>query len=109
MSQAFQKNIEDFLCEHCGEQVKGNGYTNHCPKCLYSKHVDIMPGDRAATCGGLMEPVQVEPKGDGYQLTHRCQICSYTKVNKSDALDNFEVLVALAKDCTDRNLKAPSE
>ena len=24
----FQRHIEDFECEHCGERVSGNGYTN---------------------------------------------------------------------------------
>lgn len=36
----FTRVIEDFICENCGTEVKGNGYTNHCPKCLWSKHVD---------------------------------------------------------------------
>ncbi|WDF05905.1 RNHCP domain-containing protein [Shouchella hunanensis] len=37
--------------------TRANGsYRNHCPFCLYSKHQDIIPGDRASTCGGLMEP-----------------------------------------------------
>lgn len=105
----FQRRKEDFVCEYCNTEVKGSGYTNHCPTCLYSKHVDIRPGDRAATCGGLMEPVQVEQKGEEYQLTHRCQKCGYAKVNRSDALDNFEVLVALAKGFTDRNFKNSTE
>jgi Zn finger protein HypA/HybF involved in hydrogenase expression len=48
----FKRTIEDFTCEHCGEQVTGNGFTNHCPQCLWSKHVDIDPGDRLALCGG---------------------------------------------------------
>ncbi|MFA5023297.1 MAG: RNHCP domain-containing protein, partial [Candidatus Paceibacterota bacterium] len=34
MSQNFKRQIEDFVCEHCGEKVVGNGYTNHCPRCL---------------------------------------------------------------------------
>lgn len=105
MSQSFQRNIEDFRCEHCGEHVKGNGYTNHCPTCLYSKHVDISPGDRAATCGGLMEPIQVEQTGEGYELTHQCQKCGHTKINRSDALDDFEVLVALAKELAEKKFK----
>ena len=50
----FIKVKEDFVCEHCGAEVKGDGYTNHCPKCLWSKHVDVHPGDRAAECGGMM-------------------------------------------------------
>ena len=53
MSATFIRKTEDFICEHCGREVRGNGYTNHCPYCLWSKHVDINPGDRAAGCGGL--------------------------------------------------------
>ncbi|HCR42265.1 TPA: hypothetical protein DIV45_02815, partial [Patescibacteria group bacterium] len=36
----FIRTKEDFTCENCGHRVKGSGYTNHCPKCLYSQHVD---------------------------------------------------------------------
>lgn len=42
----FTKTVEDFICAHCGTHVRGNGYTNHCPECLWSKHVDNNPGDR---------------------------------------------------------------
>ncbi|MEA1909889.1 MAG: RNHCP domain-containing protein, partial [Patescibacteria group bacterium] len=56
----FIKTTEDFTCEHCGYNVKGTGYTNHCPKCLYSKHVDDVPGDRKNKCNGLMAPIGVE-------------------------------------------------
>ena len=44
---SFTRKVEDFTCEHCGREVHGNGYTNHCPHCLHSKHVDVNPGDRA--------------------------------------------------------------
>ena len=56
----FQKKIENFTCGDCGAKVKGNGYTNHCPVCLWSKHVDVNPGDRQNICGGMMRPVAVE-------------------------------------------------
>ena len=50
----FTRVVEDFTCGQCGAAVTGDGYTNHCPLCLWSRHVDINPGDRAAECGGLM-------------------------------------------------------
>lgn len=48
----FQRQIEDFVCEKCGKEVKGDGYTDHCPRCLRSKHVDVNPGDRRSKCNG---------------------------------------------------------
>src|SRR3990167_4839651 len=54
----FQRKIEDFVCENCGCGVKGDGYTNHCPKCLWGKHVDVNPGDREEECGGMMKPIR---------------------------------------------------
>jgi len=51
MARLFTRNIENFTCERCGAAVEGNGFTNHCPACLCSKHVDINPGDRAAARG----------------------------------------------------------
>lgn len=93
---AFIKNIEDFTCEHCGAHVVGNGYTNHCPKCLYSKHVDIAPGDRAASCDGMMRPVRLEGKTGQYRIVHRCEACGHEKVNDAAQDDNPDLLVALS-------------
>ena len=94
----FERRIEDFKCAHCNFAVEGNGYTNHCPKCLYSKHVDISPGDRAATCGGLMEPVSVEGStGSGYILRHKCLKCGLEKRNAVVPEDDPDAVVALAR------------
>jgi hypothetical protein len=94
MSQKFQRNIEDFTCEHCGFEVKGTGYTNHCPKCLWSKHVDVFPGDRAEECGGLMEPIGLVMKKGTYVITHRCVKCGEERTNKTVPEDNIEILIS---------------
>lgn len=96
-ARRFQRTIEDFNCEHCGFAVQGTGYTNHCPSCLWSRHVDIMPGDRQALCGGQMEPVAVEKKSDTYRILHRCQVCATEKWNQSAPEDNFTRLIEIAE------------
>lgn len=96
----FQRTRENFVCEHCGAEVIGNGYTNHCPECLYSKHVDICPGDRAEECGGLMEPVDLELKDGKYIVVHRCQKCGFIRRNKICDDDNFEAVLALSRQKT---------
>lgn len=93
----FQKKEEDFICEHCGANVVGDGYTNHCPKCLWAKHVDVNPGDRAEICKGMMEPVGVEVRGGEYTLLHRCQKCGFERKNKSAQVDDFDAIVALSR------------
>ncbi len=98
----FSRTTEDFTCEHCGAKVKGNGYTNHCPQCLYSKHVDINPGDRAADCGGLMEPVDIELKDGKYVIVHRCQKCGFIRRNKLCDDDNFQTVLELSRTKTER-------
>jgi rubrerythrin len=90
-TKRFQKCKEDFVCEQCGASVKGSGYTNHCPECLWSKHVDVNPGDRAAECGGMMKPVEVTTKGDNYVILHRCQKCGFERKNKTVEKDNFDI------------------
>ncbi len=86
----FKRTKEDFKCEYCGKQVNGDGFTNHCPQCLWSKHVDIDPGDRASECGGLMRPVSFEEDGGEYKIIHRCVECSFEKRNKLQNKDNFD-------------------
>ncbi len=77
--------------------VKGNGYTNHCPKCLWSKHVDIYPGDRIASCQGLMEPVQVMEGVSRRRIVHRCVKCHYEKINDIAEEDDFEAMLRVMK------------
>ncbi len=92
----FTRTIEDFDCEHCGAHVTGNGYTNHCPQCLYSKHVDVNPGDRAATCGGLMRPIGITQKKGEYVIQHRCVSCGHQRPNKMVEGDSFETILTVS-------------
>ena len=93
---SFLRKIEDFVCENCNVKVKGDGYTNHCPNCLYSKHVDINPGDRAADCGGLMKPVQIELDHGEYVIVHKCIKCNFQKRNKTSPDDNLDLIIHLS-------------
>lgn len=93
----FIKVTEDFICEFCGTIIKGTGYTNHCPVCLYSKHVDeLIPGDRASNCLGLMKPISLQIKSGKYILFHQCQTCQKITRNKTAPNDNQEKLIALS-------------
>ncbi len=92
----FQRTREDFTCERCGFLVHGSGYTNHCPQCLWSKHVDENPGDRQATCQGLMEPVDIELKGGKYVILHHCTRCGSEKKNGASKDDNFDAILRLS-------------
>ena len=96
MTKVFQKRVEDFICEHCGAEVKGTGYTNHCPKCLWSKHVDEQPGDRASACLGMMQPVAVRVTREGYDVQHRCVTCGHERWNKSAPDDNVDLLIKIS-------------
>ena len=80
-SKTFQKNDDGFVCRNCGLTVLPLRYSsrNHCPRCLCSVHVDIMPGDRKNPCGGLLVPVRADPDSKkGYIITHRCEKCGDT-------------------------------
>lgn len=74
---------EGFVCQHCETDVSpatGGFQRNHCPTCLYSRHVDVVPGDRQNPCGGLMEPVAIEQAGsDRVLIHHRCVECGATQ------------------------------
>ena len=91
----FTRRVEDFTCAVCGTVVKGDGYTNHCSHCLWSKHVDINPGDRASSCLGLMEPIRIESKGGEYIITHQCTECGFEKRQRSYPNDRFEALLEI--------------
>lgn len=85
-TRTFTKNDSGFVCGHCGKTVIPLGYSsrNHCPFCLWSRHLDVNPGDRLSECGGLMEPVSAEPDAKkGYVITHRCVKCGAVRRNRA--------------------------
>ncbi len=97
LSKKFQKRIEDFRCIHCHTLVKGNGYTDHCPKCLYSVHKDIYPGDRLSDCDGIMKPVHIETVGGINYICYICEKCGYKHRVKANSNDNMDAILELNK------------
>lgn len=91
----FTRRVENFVCEHCGVSVVGNGYTNHCPECFWSKHVDIFPGDRGAACQGAMAPVGVEQEAGHFIVLQRCVICGHARKNRVGVEENITALVEI--------------
>ena len=66
-----------------GGKPAGTQHRNHCPNCLSSLHLDNEPGDRAADCGGQMEPVAVwVRKGGEWAIIHRCRLCGKLASNR---------------------------
>ena len=96
ITKKFKRTKEDFKCIHCGLEIEGNGYTNHCPNCLWSLHVDINPGDRQAKCRGEMIPSGVFKKNGEYFLVHKCEKCGLEKNNKVSTQDNFDKILSIA-------------
>jgi hypothetical protein len=92
----FQKTVEDFKCEHCDKLIKGSGYTDHCPHCLYSKHVDKNPGDRQEDCEGMMKPIGAKITSKGYKIYYQCKNCGIKKSVKADSEDDFDKLLELS-------------
>jgi len=90
----FLPRQEPFICEHCRTSVvplKHGTYRNHCPTCLWSKHVDSEgPGDRSSTCGGMMAPVSLDFRSKkGWILIHECEKCGKRVPNKAAPDDDL--------------------
>lgn len=94
----FTMRDEEFICENCGKKVTPLGYTarDHCPFCLYSKHVDIMPGDRKNTCLGLLQPIGIEKFRDTYKIVYRCLKCGELHKNIMAKDDDMEVIISIS-------------
>lgn len=90
-----------FKCGHCrqfiGAPISGGRQRNHCPNCLYSKHVDgKMPGDRKATCHALMRPIGIHTRRNGEEvLIHECLGCGKRDPNRIAADDNPVLLLEI--------------
>ncbi|PSK88763.1 RNHCP domain-containing protein [Murinocardiopsis flavida] len=97
-----RRQHESFRCVHCHldvpERAPGTAHRNHCPNCLYSKHVDAdVPGDRAAECHARMEPISIAVRGAGeWVIIHRCTRCDELSANRTAGDDNPLPLVRMA-------------
>ena len=92
---------DSFFCKRCRIDVPGESFgtqhRNHCPRCLWSRHVDERTGDRRSACGGGMEPIAiwVRPHGE-WALVHRCGTCKVVRINRVAGDDNENALMSLA-------------
>ncbi|MBQ9853749.1 MAG: RNHCP domain-containing protein [Bacilli bacterium] len=94
----FNMIDESFTCENCKKEVNKLEYTarDHCNHCLYSKHVDILPGDRQNTCHGLLEPISIEKYKNTYKIIYKCQKCHQIHKNIMANDDNYELIIKLS-------------
>jgi len=91
----------NWRCVHCHADVEaaapGTEHRNHCPHCLWSRHVDIEPGDRASDCLASMEPIAITVrKGGEWVLIHRCNGCGELHSNRTAGDDSPLLLVQIA-------------
>ena len=94
----FYMKDEEFVCENCKKQVNKLNYTarDHCPYCLYSKHVDINPGDRNNPCKGLLKPITIEKYKNTYKIIYKCLKCNQNHKNIIAKDDNFDLIIELS-------------
>ncbi len=93
----FIARQEAFTCGHCDAQVDPlprGSYRNHCPRCLWSKHVDADgPGDRESTCLALMRPISLDYDGKkGWLIVHECVRCGKRIPNKAAPDDDLSTI-----------------
>lgn len=94
----FTMKDELFICENCKKEVQKLNYTarDHCNYCLYSKHVDIFPGDRQNNCHGLLEPISIEKYKNTYKIIYKCQKCHKIHKNIMANDDNYDLIIKLS-------------
>ncbi len=88
----------------------GTAHRNHCPLCLWSKHVDLeKPGDRKSECQAGMKPIgltfkheEVDKYGKLQQgelmLIHECTGCGKISINRIAGDDNPEAILKVFKE-----------
>jgi hypothetical protein len=99
----------DFRCTHCGNYVSamqvvcGVHNRNHCPYCLWSRHLDLyIAGDRLSACKAPMCPLgltmkpgrnKYAPGGGEMMLVHSCVDCGRLSINRIAADDDAQALL----------------
>ena len=90
----FTMRDEEFICENCNKNVTKlvKSSRDHCPFCLYSKHVDINPGDRLNNCKGLLKPISIEK----FKIVYKCEKCNEIHKNIIADDDNMDLIIELS-------------
>jgi len=101
MSRKGRREGAGFNCIHCRRAVAGESYgtkhRNHCPHCLWSRHVDEEPGDRRCPCRSGMAPIGIDVRRDGeWAIIHRCAGCGVLRTNRVAGDDAELALLGLA-------------
>ena len=97
-NKRFKMIDEEFICKNCGTIVKPLGYTarDHCPKCLYSVHIDNNTGDRECGCLGFLKPIGVEKYKNAYKIIYKCDKCKKVKKNICAKDDDMDEIIRLS-------------
>ena len=95
----FNELDEGFICENCNKRVEPLVYSSrdHCPYCLYSKHVDTNPGDRSNPCRGLLKPIEIEKYKDTYKIVYKCEKCKETHKNIIAKDDDMNEIIKISQ------------
>ncbi|MFH1653489.1 MAG: RNHCP domain-containing protein [Pseudomonadota bacterium] len=106
IAKRFIKRNDGFVCEHCGKNVLPTHHgspRNHCPFCLWGKHLDINPGDRLSQCQGLLKPIgALSDSRKEYVIVYRCIGCGERKKSRvilhdENQNDDFNLILELSK------------
>jgi hypothetical protein len=103
-----------FKCGHCHQFVfplsGGGQHRNHCPFCLYSRHLDDRrPGDRLSPCGGLMRPIGIrQRRSQEIEIIHRCYGCGIERYNRIAVDDNDVCIENLSNQWRKDSLSLPT-
>lgn len=117
---------DGFQCCVCGQWVFflnriGTKHRNHCPFCLWSKHVDLkISGDRKAQCKAGMKPIGLTFKHEGrdkygalkqgeIMLVHECLGCAKVSINRIAGDDNAEMILELFQESQELPLEKKRE
>lgn len=95
----FNKLDDTFICENCGKEVNKLNYSSrdHCPYCLYSKHVDINPGDRMNNCLGMLVPIGIEKYKNTFKILYVCNKCKEKHKNIMAKDDDMNKIIEISK------------
>ena len=109
--QSRQHELGGFACSHCNEWATidehiGTHNRNHCPHCLWSKHLDkSKSGDRKSDCKNGMEPIALTFKAEGIDkyrnernigelmIIHECKGDDVIRINRIANDDNAHVVL----------------
>ena len=92
MQGALRAEADSGEAGGAGHQYGGRNHDDCATMLLDVQHVDVVPGDRASDCQGILDPIGAQQRSGAWVIRYRCRSCGHLQNNRAHPDDDAALL-----------------